>query len=864
MPRSVTSTFPFWSETTDHVLLKLQTTIHGLDSKEADQRLEKYGKNRINGRQRVGALTIILSQIKSPLIIILFVGSAVSIVVQEWTNAIVILATIIVNTALGFWQENKSETILEELKRYLKVRVRVRRNGVESEKDASLLVPGDIIHISQGDRVPADGRILHANNLEIDESILTGESLPVQKHGNKVKEDAVLGERTSMIWSGTLVVQGFADVVVTNTGKETEFGRIAELSTTREEEQTPLQKAVARLARIISIVVLTLSAFLFIIGLATGQDPIEMFFIAIAIAVSAVPEGLPVALTVILAIGVERLAKQKGIVRKLLAAETLGSTSLILTDKTGTLTEANMRLVEAIALGENNEEAQAVLLREAVLNTDTVIENPDENPDEWQIIGHGMELSLVRDAGIRGIRLPKLLQKYHVLDRVPFDSKKKYSITLVTDGSQQRAIFMGAPEILLGFTNLSQHERENIEQEIEKRAYEGDRLLAVASLAYSADKLVLNTPYKDLEFKGYLAFRDPIRPNIKEAIKRIAKAGVKTVIVTGDHKGTAEHVARELGILKNGGLVITGSELDQMSESTLRTLLPKIRIYARVTPEQKLMLTQLYRERGEVVAVTGDGVNDAPALKAADVGIAVGSGTEVAKGAADLVILDNNFNTIVLAIEEGRRILDNIRKAVTYLLSDAVDELALIGGALLFQVPIPITALQILFVNFFSDSFPAIALAFEEIRDSKQRSTARGAGVILTQEVRTLTFGLGIGASILLFSLYNFLLLQGYELSLVRSFIFAAFATNTLFVAFSFRGLRHGIITYNPFGNPYLTAGVCIGLVLTWAAIYTPFLQRVLDTVPLPLPWLGGVLLAGFTNIVLAEGIKWFYRNKEN
>lgn len=864
MPKPATPPLPFWSLPPERVLAELGTSIKGLDAAEAGRRLRTHGKNVIDGRPRLGTLAILLSQLKSPLIIILFAGAAISLALREWINAAVIFATVAVNTGLGFWQENKAEIVLEELKTYLKTRVRVRRDGADHERDAAELVPGDVIHLSQGDRVPADARILDANALEADESVLTGESLPVQKQAQPVGEDVPLGERASMVWSGTLIVQGYAEAVVVATGSATEFGRIAQMVAGREREQTPLQKAVAAFARVIAVVVVVLSVLLFGVGFALGQDPVEMFFISVAIAVSAVPEGLPVALTVILAIGVERLARQKGVVRKLLAAETLGSTSLILTDKTGTLTQADMRLVDVVPYGTDTEERRAMMLREAALNTDLVIENPKDDPDEWQIIGRAMESSLVRDAGRRGVLLPKLLETYRVIDRVPFDSKKKYGVVLAKDGGERRLILMGAPEILLGLADLPDADRETLARELETRAYGGERLLGLASAVYAQDRITGAGPYPGLEFKGVLAFRDPVRPGVKDAIKRIGQAGVKTVIVTGDHKGTAEHVARELGILEGRGLVVTGAELARMDVATLRERLPDIRIYARVTPEQKLMLTKLYRERGEIVAVTGDGVNDAPALQAADVGVAVGSGTEVAKGASDLVILDDNFNTIVLAIEEGRRILDNIRKAITYLLSNSFNELCLIGGALLVSVPIPLNALQILFVNFFSDSFPAIALGFEKIMDSKSRSTATGTAVILSSQVRFFITVLGLATSVLLFMLYYGLLKQGVDPALARTFIFASFASYTLFVAFALRSLRHSILTYNPLGNPPLTIGVLIGLGLTVAAVYAPFLQKILGTIALPLPWLAGVLAVGLFNVTLVEIAKWMYRKRED
>jgi Ca2+-transporting ATPase len=768
-----------WSLPSGEILEQERTVPDGLSEAEAERRLKETGRNEIDGSRRLARFHIIVEQVSNPLILILCVAALISLVLAEWVDAGIIFATVIANAALGYWQENKAETVLEQLKAYLKIRTRVRRGGHERELDTAELVPGDIVRLVQGDRVPADGRILAANALQTDESVLTGESLPVEKHAESVRPDAPLGERASMVWSGTLVVQGYADMVVIATGKNTEFGRIAGLATAQTRDRTPLQHAIGEFAKLASVLVIVLAVLLFVVGLALGRDPVEMFFIAVAISVSAVPEGLPITLTVILAIGVQRLAKKNGIVRKLLAAETLGSTSIILTDKTGTLTQADMRLVDVVPYGATGHEAEETLLREAVLNADVVIENPEALPKEWRLVGKSMESALVRDAAARGVRLPEVLGSHERLDRIPFDSKRKYGVVLLSNGGPRALVVMGAPEIVLAQCDLADDDRRTLMEEIERRALGGERLLGVASLDADGDTLK-NKVIARLHFRGFLAFRDPVRPHIKEAIARIARAGVRTVIVTGDHKGTAEHVAREIGLFKGKTLVLTGPELERMSRDELKKKLKGVGIFARVTPEQKLMLADLYQERGEVVAVTGDGVNDAPALRTADVGIAVGSGTEVAKSAADLVILDDNFLTIVAAIEEGRRILGNIRKALSYLLSNAFAELVLIGGSILFGLHLPISAIQILFVNFFSDSFPAIALAFEELRDTTKRSSARGTHVILTNEVRFLVFGLGLLASILLFVLYHMLLALEYDPVIVRAFIFAAFSENKI------------------------------------------------------------------------------------
>jgi Ca2+-transporting ATPase len=850
----------FWSMAPARAMEVLDSRASGLTDEEAKKRLKEYGRNEITGGRKHSGLRIALSQFKNPLIIILITAGIVTLFLQEWINSGVIFATVLINTALGFWQENKAENILESLKSYLVVHARVKRDGREHDINATELIPGDVIRITQGDRVPADGRVLFTNSLEVDQSVLTGESLPVQKSAKAVAESTALPDQTSMVFSGTLVVQGFADVLVTETGRNTQFGRIAEMVSKRDDQQTPLQKAVRSFAKQASIVLILLTSALFVTGYFLGQDPYEIFFIAVAIAVSAVPEGLPVALTVILAVGVERLAKKKGVVRKLLAAESLGSTSLILTDKTGTLTKADMEVVDVEPYGKEltNEE----LLREAVLNTDIVIENPEAEPKEWDMIGRAMEASLVRYAGEKGVSLPKILNKTKVADRLPFNSKQKYSGIIFSTNGQKYLSLMGAPDVLLELTDLPEAEKKRLLKEIDASAESGERLLGIVTK--ETDQQTFGKDVGgDFRFSGVIAFRDPLRPGVKMSIAGIMKSGVRTVIVTGDHKGTATHVAKELGLIEEDSIILTGAELAQMSDRELKKLLPRVAVFARTTPEQKLRLVKLYQQQGHVVAVTGDGVNDAPALQAADVGVAVGAGTEVAKSASDLVILDNNFMTIVTAIEEGRRILDNIRKAIVYLLSNALDELLLIGGALIFAIPIPLSALQILYVNFFSDSFPAIGLAFEEITDSKKRIEAKGAKIILNKEVRFLIFVLGLGTSLMLFLIYYFLLQLNHDPELVRTFIFACFASYTLLISFSLRSLKRGLYTYNPVGNLYLTTGVVIGLILTALAVYLPLLQTILGTVALPTSWLLGVIGVGVVNVLFFEVVKWAYKNSQ-
>ncbi|MBI4138675.1 HAD-IC family P-type ATPase [Candidatus Uhrbacteria bacterium] len=846
---------PFWSVTPDQTLQTLNTTVGGLSEEEAAARRATYGENAIKSKARLARTAIILNQFKSPLLLILLAAGVVTVALNEFVDAAVIFLALFVNTGLGYWQENKAESVLEELRTYIRTQARIRRDGQEREVDASFLVPGDIIHVAQGNRVPADARILSSNRLVVDESILTGESLPVEKTERPVAKSAGLGDRACMLWSGTLVAEGYANAVVTATGAATEFGRLAALTERRERVPTPLQRAVSRFAMWTGIAISAATAVLFVSGIFGGVAIKDMFVLAVAVAVSSVPEGLPIALTIILAVGVERLVKKRGVVRKLLAAETLGSTSVILTDKTGTLTEARMTLAAVLPVTGSADDELA-LLKAALLNTDVAVENPSDPVEQWRLFGKPLEMAIVRAAGVRGIRAALDGKHEEILDRIPFNSTQKFSQTTVRARGVERTVLLGAPEILLGSCATDVALKRKLLRDIDRRASNGERLLGVAMRTGSHEGTGA------CSFLGLLAFRDPIRPTVKDAIARMRTSGVATVIVTGDHRGTAEYVARELGVLDKDGISVTGEELAALRPAELKKRLKRIALFARVTPEQKVQILRCYKDAGEIVAVTGDGVNDGPALKAADIGVAVGSGTEVAKGAADLVLLDDNFETLVAAIEEGRRILANIRKVIVYLLSDAMDELFLIGGAIIAGLALPLNALQILFVNFFSDSFPAIAFAFETHGRDAERRSRRLSSTVIDKEMTALIVVVGLLGSALQFGLYVALLNAGFPSELVRTFVYATFATYSLIVAFSLRSLTQPIGTYPIFSNTILTLGVGFGLVLTIASIYLPFLQTILGTTALPLPWLAGVFALALVNIGLVEIVKWKFRSR--
>jgi len=828
----------YWALTQSAVLDDLGSSETGLTTEEAEDRL-RLGKNVIERSHRTGKWRILASQFKSPLILMLVAASLVTAFLRDYEDTAFILIAVLINVTLGFYQENKAETALAKLSTYIKERTRVLRGGRDIEISAEEIVPGDVIKLSPGSRVPSDARILRANTLQIDEAILTGESLAVEKTAVAVPKDSELAERKSMVWGGTLVVDGKGTAVVVATGAETELGKIASLVRADEREETPLQKAISKFAVRMGLLLVALSGLIFLLGTSLGFQPFDMFLTSVAIAVAAVPEGLPIAMTVILAVGVERLARRRGVVKKLLAAEALGGTTLILTDKTGTLTQASMELSEIIS-----DKPKEIVFELALLTTDVIIGNPSGRPEDWHLSGRPMDIAIARAAIEHKVLLPDVFERNSIMETKPFNSRDKFAGAHAKLGTKSRWIYLGAPDILLESTNVLKDKKEEILGQIDELAYGGSRILGLVV---------------DKEFVGLLVFRDPVRQGVSKAIAEVANAGIKTRIVTGDHKGTAVAVAKELGFELGENSVMTGKEISDYSDSALKQRLEEVVIFARVSPKDKLRLVELYKELGEVVAVTGDGVNDAPALKGADVGVAVGSGTDVAKGAADLIILDDNFETIVEAIREGRRILDNIKKVIVYLLSSILDELILIGGALVAGVALPLNALQILWVNFFSDSFPAIGFAFEKGGNYLNQKPRKQKGGLMDTEMKVLVWVIGTITSGLLLFLYLFLLDWGFDPATVRTFIFASFSVYTLFLVFSIKSLGQSIFSYNPFSNIYLLLGSLVGFALTGLALYWPPLRGILGTVALSPAWLWGVLGVGLLNLMAVEVGKLFF-----
>ncbi len=856
---------PFWALSVFEVVKLLQTNgQNGISKEEADERLKIFGLNVIEKSRQAPGFFILLDQFKSPLILILLFAGIVTLFLAHYRDASFIFAALIANATLGFYQEYKAERALAELKTYLKQRSRVIRGGVEREIDAANLVPGDVIRLTQGDRVPADARLLYINDFQIDEAILTGESLPVSKRVDPVSSDAVLGDQLSMVFAGTLVTQGLATALVCRTDFSTELGKIASLVAESRREETPLQVAIKRFSIQAGFFLGILTSAIFVIGIILGYSRVEMFLTSVAIAVAAVPEGLPIAMTVILAIGVQRMAKRKGVIRKLVAAEALGSTTIILTDKTGTLTMAKMELSKILPARDTEENK---LLELALLNTNVLIENRDKEPSEWRINGKVIEAALVRSAALRGVTAEEVKNKVSVLNSLPFNAVNKFSVSLVHDHGKHRLIFLGAPDIFIRHSTLSSEEQKDALERIDSLAESGELVIGVATKEISVKEdfsFSKDMQFNHLSFEGLITLHDPVRPNIKEAIRRVESAGIKTVIMTGDHRGTATAVAREVGVIIDGGNVLDATELRTLSDDDLKKRLPGLRVISRVSPLDKMRIVKAFQELGEVVAMTGDGVNDAPSIKQANIAIAMGSGTEVARDVADLVLLDDNFETIAASVEEGRQILNNIRKVLVYLLSSVTDELLLIGGALMTGLALPLNALQILWVNFFTDSFPAVAFAFEKDIDGLVRRSRGVKSGLFDPLMKFLILFVGLSTSALLFILYWLLLRTGFPEEIVRTFIFASFGSYTLFLTLSIRSLEKSIFEYPLFSNRYLVMGIGVGIIMMGAAIYIPFLQALFGTVSLPFYWILGVVLIGILNIAAVELGKMIFRRRQS
>jgi len=881
----------------DRVLSSLKSDRHGLSRDEAKRRLDEFGPNELVEKHKVKPWAIFAEQFKNFLIIILLVAVGLSVALGEMTDAITILAIVFFAAGLGFIQEYRAERAMEALKRMAAPRATVVRDGEEMEVEAQALVPGDIIVLHTGDQIPADARLIEAMNLKISEASLTGESNPVDKITTPLSEELPLGDRKNMVYMGTSAVYGRGMAAVTATGMNTEFGKIATLLQEVKEEKTPLQVNLDKMGKWIAIGALTLCFVLAGLGIWHGNPVLQMIIWGVSLAVAAVPEALPAVVVISLALAVRRMVKRNALIRKLPAGETLGCTTVICSDKTGTLTQDQMtvqkiytngKLFEVSGIGYepkgnflfNGEPYQVskdthleALLRIGSLCNDARLVTAN---NRWEIKGDPTEGALVVVAAKAGVDREKEDDKYPRINEIPFSSEKKMMTTVHKTPRGDVAYSKGAPEVILErsryiYENDSQQDltasrREEILTTAQEMAGDGLRVLGLAYKSVPASQAP-EAFDQELVFMGLMGMIDPPREEAKAAIKVCEDAGIKSVMITGDHKLTAIAVAKELGLLK-GGKALTGVELDNLSDEQFEKIVEEIEVYARVSPAHKLRVIEALTKRGHVVAMTGDGVNDAPALKKADIGVAMGiTGTDVSKEAADMVLTDDNFASIVAAVEEGRGIFDNIKKYLMYLLSCNIGEVLLMAIAILFGSffgtggALPLIAVQILWVNLATDGLPAIALAVDPAApDIMKRKPRPRNQTVFTKPVGALMIAGGIWVAAVSMYIFTSSLGAGKSLIEAQCLVFMTINMLEFFAAFGFRSDRLSILQVGPFKNRWLIAAVAVSFGMTVPLLYVPFLQKAFHTYPLtPVDWII-VVLASSTMLGIIELGKFVIR----
>lgn len=836
--------------------------VRGLSGEEAERRLGRYGPNRLQGTKRESLPRRFFGQMKDPMILVLLAAAALSLWAsggEDWLDAVIILVIVVVNACISISQEDSAERALEALRRMSAPLARVVRDGRLERVEAADLVPGDIIRLEAGDLVPADTRILESAGLTADESAMTGESVPVSKGAlGALPEDTPLADRKNMLLSATVITAGRAAGVVVGTGMDTEVGRIAGLMLGEESAQTPLQKKMAEISRTLSFLCLCVCAVMFGVGLLQGKDLLGMFLTAVSLAVAAIPEGLPAIVTIVLALGVQRMVKRGAIVKRLPAVETLGCASVICSDKTGTLTQNKMNVVD-VWTPRRGERALALTI--GTLCSDAVLSYRGRLP---QCTGDPTETAIVELAEREGVEKNQLEADWPRRGELPFDSTRKLMTTVhQKPGGGFRVCVKGAPDVLL--RRCRQAGTGRAAGRNEAMAAKALRVLGVAykDLEFLPRELSSALLEQDLTFVGLLGLMDPPRPEAREAVEQCFAAGIRPVMITGDHKLTAVAVARELGIFRAGDLAITGEDLDFMPQELLEEEVEKFSVYARVSPEHKMRIVKAWQARGKVTAMTGDGVNDAPALKVADIGCAMGiTGTDVAKGAADMILTDDNFATIVSAVEQGRGIYANIKKAIHYLLSCNIGEILTIFLATLFDFhQMPLVPVQLLWLNLVTDSLPALALGVEPVEEGVMDQPPREAHASLFAHgfaLRLAWQGVMVGVlTLAAYFLGEYVLSDpGQASSTANTMAFATLTLCQLFHAFDVRSERASLLHIGLLSNRAMNRAFLVGMAMQLAVLCIPPLQAIFNTVPMsPMEW-AVVLALAVTPVVVCEAVK--------
>ena len=813
------------------------SVTNGLTTQQVEERQTRYGENKLKEKKKKSLIRKFFEQFKDVMILILIVAAIVSFVIacveqnpREFFEPGLILLIVVLNAIMGVAQESKAEKALDALKNMSAPHARVIRNGEEKIINADKLVPGDIILLEAGDFVPADARLIKSTSLKSEESALTGESVPSEKDAlAEVKEDAPLGDRCNMVYSGCSITYGTATAIVTAIGMDTEMGKIANLLSSEGESQTPLQKKLASLGKYLGIVALAACMVVFIVGWASGIELIDIFMTAVSLAVSAIPEGLPAIVTIVLSIGVQRMVKKNAIIRRLPAVETLGSASIICSDKTGTLTMNRMTLKKAYVDGEteledineNNSDKVKNLLMLGTLCCDGSVVFADGKETH---IGDPTETAIVYASHKNGMSKDDLNAKYPRIAGIPFDSDRKLMSTINVIDGKKIVIVKGAVDMM-----ESRCTSGNFAKAKEMNELMSSSALRVLAIGYKVinevpDELVSEEIENGLTFLGLVGMIDPPRPEAKVAVATCREAGIKPVMITGDHVVTASAIAKELGILLDGDKAITGAMLDEMSDDELDREVENISVYARVSPENKIRIVKAWQRKGQVVSMTGDGVNDAPALKAADIGCAMGiTGTDVAKGAADMTLTDDNFATIVDAVKEGRGIYANIKKVVGFLLGTNIGEIVLVFVAMLVFHQSPLLSMQLLWINLVTDSLPAIALGMEPVESDvmQQKPKPKNEGIFAHGlGVRVVLQGFMFGL-LALGAFWIGLVMSDWNIDVARTMSFMTLSVSQVIHAFNMRS-EHSLFKIGPFGNGKLNGACLISLILVAFVLFTP------------------------------------------
>lgn len=847
------------SSSIDEIAKNLKTNINiGLPDDEAQKRFERYGPNNLKEKKKESLFVKFIKQFNDFMIITLIIAAIISAVVSklngeaDYIDSIIIVAIVIFNAIMGLVQEQKAEKSLEALKKMTAPNAKVRRDGRVQEIDATLVVPGDIVVLEAGNYVPADCRLINSYNLKIEESALTGETIPSLKDSSKIlKENTAMGDLCNMVFATTIVVNGHGEAIVVETGMNTRVGKIAGMIIEDESPETPIQKKLAEVGKILAIACIIICVLIFVIGIFKKIPIIEMFMTSVGLAVAAIPEGLPAIVTIMLSIGVTKMAKKNSIIRKLPAVETLGSSSVICSDKTGTLTQNKMTVTEIRnCFGRANSNERKFILELGTMCTDTTEERIN---GKLGFVGEATEVAISNAAMEEGVSKSFLYDEMKRINDIPFDSKRKMMTTIHKYGNGYRIITKGAPDVLLkrcsncysgGQVVPIFSKKDDINEQNNQMAEKALRVIAVAYK--DVEKLPeMQEMEKDLIFCGLIGMIDPPREGVKEAVRTCRRAGIKTVMITGDHLQTAKAIAKELGILKRGDLAIDGETLERMSQHELEQNIMDYSVFARVSPEHKVRIVKAFQSTGAVVAMTGDGVNDAPALKNADIGIAMGKGgTDVAKNAADMILLDDNFVTIVEAVKQGRNIYDNIKKAIHFLISTNIGEIVTIFFGLVLGIKSPLLAIQLLWINLVTDSLPAIALGLEKEEENIMSRLPRNPKKNLFADGlwwKIIIEGSMLGMfTLLAFSIGNRL----YSVEVGRTMAFLTLGILELVHSFNIKS-EESIFKIGVLENKYLVGALVLGVILQVIVVVVSPLAQVFSLVPLTgIQWLYTILIA--------------------